>query len=103
MSKKTFKTPPRPQPSIEAMERFVHEGPGRDVLPAEAGTQKAVSTERRVSVPQGQVARLTVDMPKDLHRRFKGLCSLSGLTMNDEIRQFIERRTAELEAEQGRR
>lgn len=103
MSKKTFKAAPRPQPSAAAIERFVNEGHGRDVEPAITETQKSAKAETKVSASDGPPARLTVDMPKELHRRFKGLCSMAGLKMNDEIRSFIERRVAELEAEQAKR
>lgn len=91
MSKKTFKSPPKPQPSQEAIERFINDGHGRDVEATNTDTQKSVKADSEPT------ARLTVDLPRSLHRRFKGLCSMSGLKMNDEIRQFIERRATELE------
>jgi len=46
------------------------------------------------------MARLTVDLPRDLHRRFKIACVLADTKMNEEIRSFIIRRSAELEASQ---
>ena len=36
--------------------------------------------------------------PKNTHRRFKIACTVAGTQMNSEIRQFIERRSRELEA-----
>lgn len=35
-------------------------------------------------------ARLTIDLPPDLHARFKATCALRGVRMVDEVRQFIE-------------
>ncbi|MXW08326.1 MAG: hypothetical protein F4Z78_00730 [Gammaproteobacteria bacterium] len=42
-------------------------------------------------------SRLTVDLPREQHRRFKIACTVAGTKMNDEIRRFIDRRCAELE------
>lgn len=44
------------------------------------------------------MAHVTVDLPKITHRRFKIACAVAGTQMNNEIRQFIERRSRELEA-----
>ena len=93
MTRKTFKSPPKPQPSAEAIDRFIQDGHGRDVETTKAETQKTVQADKR---PE-ETARLTVDMPRSLHRRYKALCSMGGLKMNDDIRQFIEKRVAELE------
>lgn len=89
MNKKTFKAAPRPSVPLapDAIDRFVNEGPGRDIVSVKAETQKSV---------EEPTARLTVDMPQSLHRSFKALCSAAGLRMNDEIRRFIEQRTEEL-------
>lgn len=118
MTKKTFKSVPRTSRQLapEEIERFVHDGPGRDAPSADTVTQKAVQqdtqtpafteaqktthTETQVSVDKEPTARLTVDLPQSVHRRFKAVCGLAGLRMNEEIRRFIEQRTAELEAEQ---
>ena len=43
-------------------------------------------------------ARLTVELPRETHRRFKIACTIADTRMNDEIRRVIERRCAELEA-----
>ena len=42
-------------------------------------------------------ARLTVDLTADDHAAFKLACVKARVKMNDEIRQFITKRTAELE------
>lgn len=91
MSKKSFKTAPKPdeKQTAEAIDRFVSSGPGKDSVSAKAETQKAVNDE--------PTKRLTVDMPKSLHIRFKSLCAQHDTKMNDEIRQFIEKRCDELQ------
>lgn len=82
MSKKTFQNLPAPKsPESEAIEQYVQAGPGRD--------QTSVNTEKQKSVKTDMV-RLTVDMPRDLHRRYKASCSLREVKMNEEIRAFIE-------------
>lgn len=45
--------------------------------------------------------RLSVNLPATLHTRFKTACSATNRQMMAEIVQFVERRTAELEAEAG--
>ena len=45
--------------------------------------------------------RLSVNLPVALHTRFKTACSATNRQMMAEIVQFVERRTAELEAEAG--
>ena len=90
MSKKSFKTAPKPdeRPRDEAIDRFVSSGPGKDGASVKAETQKAAKEE--------PTKRLTVDMPRSLHLRFKSLCAQHDVKMNDEIRRFIERRCEEL-------
>ena len=38
----------------------------------------------------GKVARLTIDLPPELHARFKATCALKGTRMIDQVRGFIE-------------
>ena len=83
MGKSFKKAPQTVQPSDASIEQFVRRGTGKD-------TQKSVNTEN--------MKRLTVDMSADLHTRYKIACTQHGLKMNDDIRQFIERRCAELES-----
>ncbi|ABE61461.1 hypothetical protein Nham_0571 [Nitrobacter hamburgensis X14] len=60
----------------------------------------SVNTETRISVP---IVRLTIDLPEAVHTRFKTACAMTKRKMVDEVRDFIERRVAELEGEAGRR
>lgn len=77
MSKKVL-AKPQPRPAAESrLDAFVRNGAGSDGKSAET-------------------ARLTVDLPRETHRRFKAACALAGTKMNDEIRQLVERRCAEL-------
>jgi hypothetical protein len=41
--------------------------------------------------------RLSIDLPENLHRRFKTACSRADKKMLAEVTDFIERRTAQLE------
>lgn len=43
--------------------------------------------------------RMSIDVPKKLHSRFKAACALAGTKMAAEVIAFIEERTAELEKE----
>lgn len=62
-------------------------------------TSKSVNTETRIS---GPIVRLTIDLPESDHTRFKTACVMTKRKMVDEVRAFIEQRTAELERESGR-
>jgi len=42
------------------------------------------------AVEKGRMARLTIDLPADLHRRFKAACALKETRMIDEVRRFIQ-------------
>jgi hypothetical protein len=64
-----------------------------------AETRKAVNTETRSA---GPIVRLTIDLAEADHTRFKTACAMTRRKMVDEVRGFIERRTAELEGEAGR-
>jgi hypothetical protein len=37
-----------------------------------------------------KLARLTIDLPRELHRQFKTACAAKGTKMIDEVRSFIE-------------
>ena len=92
MSKKDLIKPlPKRQPTSDEINTFVRGGARKDTE-----KQHSVSTEIKKSV-QVETARLTVDLPRDMHRRFKIACTVAGTKMNDEIRQFIDRRSVELE------
>jgi hypothetical protein len=47
--------------------------------------------------PKEPTARLSLDIPVELHTRFKIACARSRLKMTAELLTLIERRTAELE------
>jgi hypothetical protein len=78
VSKPAFKMPER--------ERRVDEWVAR----AGEGAQPALQPEAR---PKVKMARLTIDLPADLHARFKSVCALDGTDMVTEVRAFIEGRT----------
>jgi hypothetical protein len=69
-------------------------------IAAIAEARDSADTETRVPVP---IVRLTIDLPEPTHTRFKAACAMTKRKMVDEVRDFIERRAAELEGEAGRR
>ena len=84
-------TKPKPKaPTDKDIQAYVSGGVGKDT---ETQKHRNHVTQKPVSM-----ARLTVDLAKEDHKRFKLACTSAGVKMNDEIRQFIERRTAELES-----
>lgn len=66
--------------------------------PADTTSRQDGNAEPRVSVP---IVRLTIDLAEPAHTRFKTACAMTKRRMVDEVRSFIECRTAELEAEAG--
>jgi hypothetical protein len=50
-------------------------------------------------VPKEKMRRLSIDIPDDLHYRFKNACARSRRKMHEEVASFIERRTRELEGQ----
>lgn len=93
MTAKSLEKPqPRRQPTAQEINAYVEKGAGKDT-----DTQSSVLPPSQLSV-KAEVSRLTVDLPKTTHRRFKIACAVAGTQMNEEIRQFIERRSRELEA-----
>jgi hypothetical protein len=96
MSKKTFTAAPKPrQPTAEEIEAYEKAGEGHDRSPPSA---VAVVPPRQ---PEEPTKRLSLDLPAGTHTRFKTACSATGRKMVRELQEFIERRTAELEAEAG--
>jgi|SRR4051812_17491878 hypothetical protein len=96
MSKKTFAAAPKPrQPSADEIDAFERNGAGHDRRAAAAAT---VPVE---SAPVESTKRLSLDLPISIHTRFKTACSATNRKMVNEIQEFIERRTAELEEEAG--
>ena len=109
---KTFAQAPKPKPQLtaEAIAAFERAGPGQDThrtSPKKAGAGEAspetpipTNVEKKEPTePQNQepVARLSIDLPKSLHRRFKTACARADLKMVAEAVALIERRTVELE------
>ena len=91
-TKKNLTKPlPARQPTPDEIDTFVRGGGERDTE-----QHVSVSTDIRTSVKSG-TSRLTVDLPRAQHLRFKIACTVAGAKMNDEIRRFIDRRCVELE------
>ena len=109
---KTFAQAPKPKPQLtaEIITAFERGGAGQD-------TQSRVPTnvERREDDTHSHIpskaenrkpakvaeaeptARLSIDLPKSLHRRFKTACAKADLKMVAEVMNLIERRTRDLE------
>jgi len=90
MSKKSFASAPKPKTlSPEDLDRYVQGGAGHD------------TTKPKKAMPKsdGPTKRLSIDLPADLHRRFKTACSATDKKMATELIAFIEQRTSELESE----
>ncbi len=64
-----------------------------------AETCDAVDTETQ---PVDTMVRLTIDLPESVHTRFKAACAIKRRKMVEEVRGFIEVRTAELESGSGK-
>lgn len=79
-------------PSREPAKAEIH-------ITSKAETSDSTNTETR---NVGAVARLTIDLPESVHTRFKTACVMTKRKMVEEVRAFIEQRTAELERESGR-
>src|SRR5688572_28282428 len=96
MSKKTFAAAPKPrQPTAEEIEAFERNVAGHDRHPAPAAATSVTAAPAEAS------KRLSLDLPASVHTRFKTACSATRRKMVGELQDFIERRTAELEAEAG--
>jgi hypothetical protein len=94
---KTFAQAPKPKPPLtaEIISAFERGGAGQD-------TQTHIATKVEKSEPVKTVeaeatCRLSIDLAKSLHRRFKTACTKADLKMVAEVVEFIERRTIELE------
>jgi hypothetical protein len=97
MSKKTFTAAPKPrQPTAEEIDAFERNGAGHDRQAA-----PVASTVAEKKPAEEPTKRLSLDLPANVHTRFKTACSATGRKMVAEIHDFIERRIAELEAEAG--
>ena len=76
MSKIPFRMPPRTEPAVAKLDQWVSGGEG--------------SAPPKPEKPTGKMARLTIDLPPELHAKFKATCALKGTRMIDEVRRFIE-------------
>lgn len=95
MSKKTFSEAPKPkqQPTDDQILAFERGGAGHDTTRAETPAVKLA--------PEEPTKRLSIDLPANLHTRFKTACSATNRKMVGEMQAFIEARTGELESEAG--
>lgn len=102
MSKKTFTTAPRPRSlSAEEIDAYVSGGAGHDTA-AMPRPEAAPRAQAGAAGAGGPSKRLSLDLPEELHRRFKAACAATGRKMGAELAVFIEARTAELEAERNK-
>lgn len=64
--------------------------------PTNTEKQKSVNAERRKSATEtskpavGKLARLTIDLPEELHGQFKAACAKRRTKMKAEVLAFIE-------------
>ena len=68
------------------------------------GSRGGRSTRERhkaVEATPEPTKRLSLDLPANVHKRFKTACSANERKMTDEVLRYIERRTAELEKKSG--
>jgi hypothetical protein len=93
---KTFAQAPKPKPlTPEIISAFERGGAGQDTqnhIPPNVEVVNPAKEEK-----QEPTKRLSIDLPKSLHRRFKTACSDADKKMVVEVMEFIKRRTAELE------
>jgi hypothetical protein len=59
------------------------------------GDQAAEASAHQPTPPKVAMTRLTIDLPADLHHRFKVACAIHHTKMVDEVRRFIEEWTQE--------
>lgn len=83
-TKPNFSAAKKPPALTVEQAAFVDQGRGKDKpTPAAAGEP---------------LHRMSIDLPKKLHSRFKAACALADTKITAEIVAFIERRTVELES-----
>ena len=76
-----FKLPEKPAQPATNLESWV----------AGAAEPSAEAVPKASAGPAGgKTARLTIDLPQELHARFKATCAMNGTRMIDEVRTFIE-------------
>lgn len=94
MAKKSFQSAPKPKKNVssEEIDAFVSGGVGSDSI--------AISNKPSGNT-RGQTKRLSIDLPQNIHLRFKTACSATQRKMTKEIEVFISKRISELEKEAG--
>ena len=97
---KTFAQAPKPRAlAPEVIAAFERRGAGQDTqthIPEKVGMVEPAKPEKAEPTQ-----RLSIDLPKSLHRRFKTACAKTDKKMLAEVTDFVVRRTAELEKEAG--
>ncbi len=79
-SKRTgFKLPARDAQDVQG---WVEEGA--------APTEPAAASRAPARAAGGKRARLTIDLPQQLHARFKAACAINQTRMVEEVTRFIE-------------
>lgn len=95
MPKKEFKQAPKPSasktPSDDDIAAYEKSGFGQDSNPQTLIPSKEVE----------RLIRISVDIPRSEHIRFKTACSANSTTMVSELKGFIRDRTIQLEKEAG--
>ena len=79
-TKPKFSTAPKPANLSPKQADYIEKGRGKD----------------RPKAADEPTQRLSLDLPKSLHKRFKAACALGDTKMTTEILHFIEKRTEEL-------
>ncbi len=97
---KTFAQAPKPRPlAPEVIAAFERRGAGQDTQTHIPSKVAAIEPVNPVNAEPTQ--RLSIDLPKSLHRRFKTACARTDKKTLAEVTDFVVRRTAELEKEAG--
>lgn len=95
MAKKSFDKAPKPSTqnvvSDTDIDAFERGGVGQD---KSTQNHKTTNVGKKENI---KTKRLSIDLPEDLHTRFKVVCSANGLKMGKEIEAFIETKCAEME------
>lgn len=86
MTKPTFKLPNRGEAPAAALDQWVSGG----APTAAEATPAAPATRPERAQPAAKPARLTIDLPPELHMQFKTACVRNQTKMVDEVRRFIE-------------
>ena len=72
-----------PQRAPDKLDEWVQQG-------RESETAEVVSQQSPAVPAKGKQARLTIDLPQELHAQFKAACALQRTRMVDEVTRFIK-------------